>query len=107
MALPEVVIARVGRRGAGILAGSGVPSNTLGRNGDFYVDTTAHKWYGPKAEAVWPAGVSLIGPTGPSGAALEISTTTPQAQWPLQTRHLRLKPTHRPPRESGPQNQSP
>lgn len=58
-----------GPAGNGILNGEGAPSNTLGMNGDFYIDTEAEDLYGPKAGGAWPAGVSLIGPTGPQGPA--------------------------------------
>lgn len=51
------------------LSGSGAPSNAIGVNGDYYLDTSASAYYGPKAAGVWPSGVSLIGPQGPTGAA--------------------------------------
>lgn len=41
-------------------SGSGVPSNGLGIDGDFYIDTVTKKLYGPKAAGAYPAG-SLIG----------------------------------------------
>jgi hypothetical protein len=48
-----------------VLNGAGAPSNELGTNGDFYLDTTASTLYGPKASGVWPGtGVSLVGPGG-------------------------------------------
>ena len=53
--------------GAAILDGSGPPQSTQGQDGDFYLDTTAHVLYGPKAGGVWPAGVSLVGPAGAAG----------------------------------------
>jgi hypothetical protein len=37
-----------------------------GVNGDFYINTTTHFMFGPKA-GVWPAGTSLIGPQGQKG----------------------------------------
>ena len=54
--------------GKTILSGSGAPSGTLGVDGDFYVDTTAHAIYGPKASGAWGSGTSLIGPTGNTGS---------------------------------------
>lgn len=47
------------------LSGTGAPSNTLGADGDLYVDTAALALYGPRTAGVW------IGPIGaaPSGAA--------------------------------------
>jgi hypothetical protein len=48
--------------------GSGSPPSALGGDGDFYIDTSADKIYGPKAGGVWPpTGVSLVGPQGPPG----------------------------------------
>jgi hypothetical protein len=48
--------------------GTGAPSNTLGTDGDFYLDTASNKLYGPKSAGTWPAtGASLVGPQGPQG----------------------------------------
>jgi hypothetical protein len=58
-----------GTNGSTIWNGSGAPSNTLGSNGDFYMDTTNHIIYGPMASGVWPTtGTPLVGPAGPAGA---------------------------------------
>jgi hypothetical protein len=51
-----------------IRSGSGTPSNSLGSNGDFYMDVTANRIHGPKSSGVWPSGVSVIGPSGATGA---------------------------------------
>lgn len=56
-----------GADGNTLLSGSGAPSNGLGNDGDFYIDTAAFDIYGPKAGGVWPSGSSLIGATGPQG----------------------------------------
>lgn len=53
--------------GATILSGSGVPTNLVGADGDFYIDLAAYDFYGPKAAGAWPAGISLIGPQGDPG----------------------------------------
>jgi hypothetical protein len=64
-----------------ILSGAGVPSKTLGINGDFYIDTKNLNLYGPKTKGVWKLTTSLkpkepaiaaivtgdAGPTGPRG----------------------------------------
>lgn len=61
-----------------ILSGSGVPSKTLGINGDFYIDTKNLNLYGPKTKGVWKVATSLkqtdtksvttvIGETGSTG----------------------------------------
>ena len=42
-----------------ILSGAGVPSKTLGINGDFYIDTKNLNLYGPKASGVWKVSTSL------------------------------------------------
>lgn len=50
-----------GANGNTILNGSGAPSNTLGVDGDFYVDTTNSRFYGPKASGAWPVTFVLFG----------------------------------------------
>lgn len=56
------------RDGKSIISGSGSPitGNVVANIGDFYIDTTNHLLYGPYAGS-WPAGVSLVGPTGQTG----------------------------------------
>ena len=49
--------------------GKGAPSNTLGVDGDFYIDTLKLNFYGPKLNGAWPAPVSLRGPAGVDGKA--------------------------------------
>ena len=57
----------IGDGGNTILNGSGAPGATLGKTGDFYIDTTNKRLYGPKTTA-WPATyVSMVGPQGPMG----------------------------------------
>jgi hypothetical protein len=62
-----------------ILSGVGVPSKTLGINGDFYIDTKNANLYGPKTKGVWKlttslrplptkASPTLPGATGSTGA---------------------------------------
>lgn len=55
-----------GTNGNTVLSGSGAPSNGLGVDNDFYIDTTAWMIYGPKSLGVWGAGTDMI-PDG-SGA---------------------------------------
>lgn len=62
------LLASAGANGNAIDYGTGAPSSGIGNNNDFYIDTAASKLYGPKAAGAWPAGVSLIGATGPAGA---------------------------------------
>ena len=57
-----------GLNGNSILNGSNPPISTTGVDGDFYINTSNNTIYGPKSNGVWPAGVSMIGATGPAGA---------------------------------------
>lgn len=50
-----------------VLNGTGAPDDKNGIDGDFYIDTSAWKIYGPKTSGSWGSGTSLIGPTGPTG----------------------------------------
>jgi hypothetical protein len=50
-----------------ILNGKGAPSNVLGINGDFYIDTRSLLISGPKANGKWPAARSLQGANGVNG----------------------------------------
>jgi hypothetical protein len=50
-----------------ILNGKGAPSNTLGINGDFYIDTRSLLISGPKANGKWPSSRSLQGSNGVNG----------------------------------------
>jgi collagen triple helix repeat protein len=56
-----------GANGNTVLSGTGAPPNSVGNNGDFYIDTAASVLYGPKANGSWPnIGTSLVGPQGPA-----------------------------------------
>lgn len=46
--------------------GLGAPSDTVGVNGDFYLDTTTDAYYGPKTAGTWVGSGpnSLVGPPG-------------------------------------------
>ena len=57
-----------GADGATVLSGSGAPTNSVGVNGDFYIDLISGRLYGPKASATWGGFFSLIGPTGATGS---------------------------------------
>lgn len=56
-----------GENGTTILSGSGIPSNTIGKEGDFFIDTIGHVLWGPKNTASWGAGMALVGPQGLPG----------------------------------------
>jgi hypothetical protein len=70
-----------GLDGRTLLNGSLDPVNTLGVDGDFYINTATNMIFGPKNVGIWPAGISIIGPqgaTGPAGAAGATGATGPQ-----------------------------
>lgn len=52
-----------------VLHGDAPPAGYDGMDGDFYIDDLGWKIYGPKANGIWPQGVSLIGPPGPPAPA--------------------------------------
>jgi hypothetical protein len=67
-----------GAAGNTVLNGTGAPTDSLGRDGDFYLDTAADVLYGPKANSTWPAtGTSLAGQAGPQGPKGDTGGTGP------------------------------
>lgn len=56
-----------GTNGNTVLNGNLAPSNGQGVDGDFYINTAANLIYGPKANGIWPSGISLVGPQGAQG----------------------------------------
>ena len=50
-----------GPRGKGLIHGSGAPSNLIGIDGEFYIDTDVNKMYGPKQSGNWGDPVNLGG----------------------------------------------
>jgi hypothetical protein len=50
-----------------VLSGNGVPSTSIGIDGDFYIDIKSLNMYGPKVKNKWPLPISLKGPAGPIG----------------------------------------
>jgi len=71
---PQGIQGTAGVDGQTVIAGKAVLNGTVdptteGTNGDFYINTTNSKLFGPKASNVWPAGsVNMIGSTGATGA---------------------------------------
>jgi len=58
-----------GPSGTSVLNGSSAPQSSDGNNGDFFLETTNSRLYGPKAAGAWPSSyVSLVGPTGSTGS---------------------------------------
>ena len=64
-----------GTNGTTILNGTGNPSNTLGNNGDYYINNANLSIFGPKAGDIWPVGESI---TGADGAGVVPAGTTSQ-----------------------------
>jgi hypothetical protein len=50
-----------------ILNGKGAPLNSIGIDGDFYIDTRSLLIFGPKAKGKWPTGRNLQGANGIDG----------------------------------------
>ncbi|MGW1828834.1 hypothetical protein ACWCO0_09670 [Streptomyces tubercidicus] len=65
-----------GADGRTILSGLAAPSNAVGVDGDFYIDTNAWSIYGPKASGAWPAGHSLSPSSGGAVASVNDQTGT-------------------------------
>lgn len=63
-----ITIPKAGVPGNTILNGSAAPSSGTGVNGDFYLETTNTRLYGPKTTGAWGGYISLIGPAGTGGA---------------------------------------
>ena len=57
-----------GAAGKTIVTVAGTPPDAIGNNGDIAWDVTNRVVYGPKSAGVWPAGTSVVGPTGPTGS---------------------------------------
>lgn len=55
-----------GADGNTVLYGASDPITAVGVPGNFYINQSTSKLFGPKT-SVWPAGVSMIGPQGPQG----------------------------------------
>jgi hypothetical protein len=57
-----------------------VDPTTEGVDGDFYINTASNEIFGPKAGGSWPAGVSLIGPTGADGNTILYGAVDPTTE---------------------------
>lgn len=58
-----------GVSGNTILSDVNDPTANVGRDGDFFINTTPGNWrvFGPRFDAAWPEGVPMTGPAGPKG----------------------------------------
>ena len=63
----SVIIKKAGRATSvtpnTILSGAGIPTKSLGIDGDFYIDTKNANLYGPKTKGTWKIATSLRTPT--------------------------------------------
>ena len=57
---PQGSTGRPGRDGNTLLHGAGVPTFDDGKDGDWYIDSKAYKFYGPKTGGKWGSGVPLL-----------------------------------------------
>jgi hypothetical protein len=65
-----------GDDGSRFWSGSGAPASGFGASGDFWLDTTNGRLYGPKADGSWGSPLQLqSGPAGPTGSTGPVSTT--------------------------------
>jgi hypothetical protein len=62
-----------------VLYGSTDPVAGTGVNGNFYINTSTNFLFGPKTSGAWPAGTSLVGPTGVRGSKFFIGSGPPGA----------------------------
>lgn len=56
-----------GAAGSQIYSGTTVPASTLGKVGDYYLNTTTYLLYGPKTASGWGSPIALQGPQGAQG----------------------------------------
>lgn len=56
-----------GKDGTIIYSGQGVPTTSLGKVGDYFMDLTNSKLYGPKTQSGWGNGFSMKGENGKDG----------------------------------------
>jgi hypothetical protein len=59
-----------GPAGSTVLSGTTAPESAIGKVGDFYLDLSTSKFYGPKkADGTWGEGFSMVGANGLTGPA--------------------------------------
>lgn len=70
-----------------IWTGADAPAATMGKAGDYYLDTDGFILYGPKTANVWGSGIALRGPKGDKGTVANANVTSsgwftiPEAGW--------------------------
>lgn len=81
----------VGSNGKSILNGAAAPTAGTGVEGDFYLETTNSRLYGPKGASTWPGTyTSLIGPAGPVTQWSTANTDASISTTEFQTRYTAL-----------------
>lgn len=68
-----------GKDGTQIHDGDGVPDDTLGVIGDFYIDITNQDLYGPKTDSGWGDASNLNGEDGQDGSQIHAGDGVPDA----------------------------
>jgi hypothetical protein len=68
-----------GRDGTSVLSGAGIPSTSIGKVGDFFIDTVGKVLWGPKNATNWGAGAALVGPQGLPGKTVLNGAGAPAA----------------------------
>lgn len=68
-----------GPDGSTVLNGTVIPAATIGKTGDFYINTATSTFYGPKTAAGWGDGKSILGAKGTAGSKILSGTVTPAA----------------------------
>ena len=58
-----------GAAGSKIYSGAVAPASSLGKDGDYYLNSANYLFYGPKAGGAWPSPINLKGPKGDPGTA--------------------------------------
>jgi hypothetical protein len=61
--------------GSPLLTGAGVPADTVGADGDLFLDVTTGRLYGPKAGGTWPAPLPVPPPAAISEGADDVGLT--------------------------------
>lgn len=77
-----------GLDGKNVRYGAADPTGSDGVDGEFWINTTSHYLFGPKAAGAWPAGISLVGPTG-GGKTYSLTETATQDVWLGKTVYMK------------------
>ena len=74
---PQGTPGAAGANGNTILSGASMPSNTIGYNGDYFLNTNTYQLYGPKTSGAWGSGISLIAALPPQIKDYPVGTPVP------------------------------